>query len=322
MLKPGNCGCVIGPGRDRRVREQRTGARLGGVGLGRGAGIAAGPFRQAARRTGVRLSPDRALHGVCRGVGSRHGEGWPASPMPAYADPPILPRMGRRRSGRHRSVAHLSALQPPTPFSTPLPPFALCPALPSSTAGRDSCDYYGGSAPPLTARPRVCPARSSTLAAWPRGRPGTVPVFTCRSLDGGGTRLGPCDIAVATPQHATTASPQSGRHVGSSPPPRRGRRVRVASGPDPPGSSRCVIDRRRTSVSRVCLSATLATPAPSGSTGTPWLCQGCSHPPRHLPGQAALSFAVLLRQNHGPGLSPQLDQQAPHGAPADSRSFP
>ena len=46
------------------------------------------------------------------------------------------------------------------PFSTPLPPFALCPALPDSTAGRDSCDYYGGSAPPQIGRPTVCPARS------------------------------------------------------------------------------------------------------------------------------------------------------------------
>ena len=50
--------------------------------------------------------------------------------------------------------------------------------------------------------------------------------------------------------------------------------MRVASGPDPPGSSRCVFERRRTSVSRVCLSATLATPASSGSTDTPWLCRG------------------------------------------------
>jgi hypothetical protein len=51
-------------------------------------------------------------------------------------------------------------------------------------------------------------------------------------------------------------------------------RVRVASGPDPPGSSRCVFERRITSVSRVCLSATLATPASSGSTDAPWLCRG------------------------------------------------
>ena len=50
--------------------------------------------------------------------------------------------------------------------------------------------------------------------------------------------------------------------------------MRVASGPDPPGSSRCVIERRRTPVPHVYLSATLATPASSGSTDTPWLCRG------------------------------------------------
>jgi len=55
--------------------------------------------------------------------------------------------------------------------------------------------------------------------------------------------------------------------------------VRVASGPDPPGSNRCVFERRRTPVPRVCLSATLATPASSGSTDTSWLCQG-RLPPR------------------------------------------
>ena len=60
--------------------------------------------------------------------------------------------------------------------------------------------------------------------------------------------------------------------------------MRVASGPDPPGSSRCVIERRRTPVPHVCLSATLTTPAPSGSTDTSWLCQGCSHPRPAPPG--------------------------------------
>ena len=50
--------------------------------------------------------------------------------------------------------------------------------------------------------------------------------------------------------------------------------MRVASGPDPPGSSRCVIERRKTPVPRICLSATLATPVSSGSTDTSWLCRG------------------------------------------------
>jgi hypothetical protein len=44
-------------------------------------------------------------------------------------------------------------------------------------------------------------------------------VFTYRSLDGGGTRLSPCDIAVATPQHFTMASPSAHRHSGEFPAP-------------------------------------------------------------------------------------------------------
>src|SRR5207237_1249064 len=51
-----------------------------------------------------------------------------------------------------------------------------------------------------------------------------------------------------------------------------------------------------TLVPRVLLSVTLAGPAPSGSTGTSRLCRGCSRPPRRFPGQAAPSFAALLRQ--------------------------
>jgi hypothetical protein len=69
-----------------------------------------------------------------------------------------------------------------------------------------------------------------------------------------------------------------------------------------------------TPVPRVLLSATLAGPAPSGGAGTSRLCQGCSRPPRHHPDQAALSFTALLRQDGGEGLSPPLEQTAPHGA--------
>jgi hypothetical protein len=54
-------------------------------------------------------------------------------------------------------------------------------------------------------------------------------------------------------------------------------------------------------------SPSLPGPTPSGSAGAPRVCQGCSHPRRHHPGQAALSFAILLRQDNGVGLSP------PHG---------
>jgi hypothetical protein len=87
---------------------------------------------------------------------------------------------------------------------------------------------------------------------------------------------------------------------------------RTAPGPYPPDLSRSTLIKDvRTPVPCVLLFATLAGPAPSGSAGTSRLCQGCSHPPRHHPDQAALSFTALLRQDGGEGLSPPLEQQRP-----------
>jgi len=64
-----------------------------------------------------------------------------------------------------------------------------------------------------------------------------------------------------------------------------------------------------TPVPRVLLSVTLAGPSPSGSTGTFPLRQGCSHPHRHHPAPAALSYVHLLRQANGDGLSSPLEPQ-------------
>ena len=77
-----------------------------------------------------------------------------------------------------------------------------------------------------------------------------------------------------------------------------------------------------TPVPRVLLSATLAGPAPSGSTDTSRLCQaapslGTTRTSRllgHHPDQAALSYSDVLRQAAGEGLSPPLEPAAPHGA--------
>jgi hypothetical protein len=52
----------------------------------------------------------------------------------------------------------------------------------------------------------------------------------------------------------------------------------------------------------------------SGSADTSRLRQGCSHPPRHHPDQAALNSIHLLRQADGKGLSPPLEPTAPQGA--------
>lgn len=46
---------------------------------------------------------------------------------------------------------------------------------------------------------RCAQPRCPTLAVQDRGKPGTVPVFTRRSLGEVGTRLDPCDLAMATP---------------------------------------------------------------------------------------------------------------------------
>jgi hypothetical protein len=69
-----------------------------------------------------------------------------------------------------------------------------------------------------------------------------------------------------------------------------------------------------TPVPHVLLSVTLAGPRPSGSTGPSRLCQGCSHPPRHHPGQAAPSFTALLRQDQRRRSLTSSRTTAPHGA--------
>ena len=84
----------------------------------------------------------------------------------------------------------------------------------------------------------------------------------------------------------------------------RRQRVRTAPSPYPPGSSWWVVKGRQTLISRVHLPVSLTRHAPSGSAGTSRRCQGCSHPPRRLPDQAALSFTRPLRRPGGEGLSP------------------
>ena len=63
------------------------------------------------------------------------------------------------------------------------------------------------------------------------------------------------------------------------------------TGPDPPGSSRH-FDYGASATDSLSLRplALLAGPGPSGSTGPPRHCRGCSRPPRRSPAQAAPSF--------------------------------
>ena len=115
----------------------------------------------------------------------------------------------------------------------------------------------------------------------------------CDSLDEGGAQLYPCGLATITPQHITVAS-RTATHMTARKFPARStgtgaHRARPLSARfEPVYLSRDVV----TPVPRVLLFITLAGPAPSGDADTSRRCQGCSHPPRHLPDQAALSFTV------------------------------
>jgi len=74
------------------------------------------------------------------------------------------------------------------------------------------------------------------------------------------------------------------------------------------------LERLYTLVPHVHLSVSLGRPRSSGSADPSRRCQGCSHPPRRLPGQAALSFPSLLRQTRDGVLSPPSGSAAPRGA--------
>ena len=76
-----------------------------------------------------------------------------------------------------------------------------------------------------------------------------------------------------------------------------------------------------TSVPRVLLSVPLTGPTSSGSADAPRLCQGCSHPIRHLPEQAALSsHPTAATARRWRSLTPTRTP-APHGA-RNPRSTP
>ena len=136
----------------------------------------------------------------------------------------------------------------------------------------------------------------------------------CGSLAGVGARLCPCGLAASTPQSFLAASLAAcAYHLGSSP-------AHILSGCAPLPAQihqvRAGAASRggHTPVPLVLLSVPLAGPGPSGGTGPSRLCQGCSHPPRHHPDQAAPSFTALLRQDGGEGFPPPLKSTAPHGA--------
>jgi hypothetical protein len=197
------------------------------------------------------------------------------------------------------SVVPLAALQPPSPPDRCRP---------------SPCDRLSRPRSTTATPPR--PARSADGAPIPTRHAGCVPGWEptpdgsrvhCCSLDRGGARLCTSGLATATPQSFTMAFPAAGFTAAEKFP---------ADGGDAPLPAhihqiRAGIALRGVTapVPRVLLSTSLTGPTPSGSADAPRLCQGCSHPPRHLPDQAAPSYARPLRRPDGDGLSPPPEQQ-------------
>jgi hypothetical protein len=273
-------------------------------------------FPRPLAEPGVRLSPHRALHGVCRGGRSHHGEAWPASPIPAAADPPKRARMGPRRSGRHHSVARLSASQPPIRSRHHCRP-SPCARL-SRTPRQVVTPATATAAPP---HPEPVSRRCAQPGArrWPR-RPGQTRGGSRVHLSIARRRRHPTrplrhrrgypaarhhGLPIGTPTLRGVPRPRD-EGDGCASLPAQIRQVRA-------GASLRGVERRFLAYafpSRSPHPRRLAVPTRHGFV------RAACHPPRHLPGQAAPSSTAPLRRDGGEGLSPQLDQQAPHGAPA------
>ena len=86
--------------------------------------------------------------------------------------------------------------------------------------------------------------------------------------------------------------------------------VRVASGPDPPGSSRCKIVGRKRRFLAYSSSPRLPGTRHLAVLTRPGFVRAASRPSRRHPGQAALSFSGPLRRAEGAGLSPPLELPA------------
>jgi len=135
------------------------------------------------------------------------------------------------------------------------------------------------------------------------------------------------NAAVRVPSFAPAASPRVRRRLPSWPPCRRPHPARESPAHPPEATGRAPLpghirqvgagaspERRYTLAHHVHLSVSLGRPRPSGSADPSRRCQGCSHPPRRLPVQAALSFTSLLRQTGDGVLPPPPGNAAPRGA--------
>src|SRR5258707_12839581 len=113
----------------------------------------------------------------------------------------------------------------------------------------------------------------------------------------------PCGIATAKLQIFTVASWPVVTSRPEVPGTATRRRVRTAASPYPPDLSWWAVKGRQTLISRVRLLVSLTGPASSASADASRRCQGCSHPPQHLPDKAALGFdprAATTRRRRPP----------------------
>ena len=152
---------------------------------------------------------------------------------------------------------------------------------------------------------------------WSAGTSGGVPTFTIQPIDGIGTQLYSCILAIATPQAFTMAS-------------RTGDILRSGSSLDWHTSLglRCnptpihQISSRWSDLRSVRTLVPMRVPLRRVSRARPiwqyWnrlgVVRAASRPRSHPGVQAALNFTWLLRQPGGGGLSPPLGSTAPRGA--------
>lgn len=194
-----------------------------------------------------------------------------------------------------------------------LDPFAMWTAFPSS-------DYYGSSAPPRPARQTMYPAGSPTTG---RGMFPAGPGRFLRSLRNPSTG--------SAPSYAPAPSPRLRRSPSPWPPDRRHHpaqefpdvaaeaptRVRSATRPIPArlGVGGLVLWGFQPLVPCVCLSVSLAGPAPSGSAGTSRRCRGLlRHRAPCRARRPSSSFLNLLRQAKSGALSSPQGSAAPRSA--------
>jgi hypothetical protein len=173
-------------------------------------------------------------------------------------------------------------------------------------------------APPLPRpdRQTVCPARSPARAERTTGKTGEVPVFTDRSFVGVGVRLYP-----PRPRHGYAAVLHRGLPSGLEAAIRKlPALAQDEHAPQPAQIRQVRADVTLGGFPHRFLSYTSPSCSPDphhlAVLTRPGFVGAACHPPRHLPDRAAPSFTALLRQDGGEGLSPPLDQSAPHGARA------